>query len=120
MDCVSESVHSRDVEKLFTQLEIEGESSLKIDLSLIKPIIIMPRSSHRIIFLELDILHVNIRSTSEWYGGSKYELGAVHLETMTLEIEDLHLVVGVRGQTGEGIIQERGEWIFPRFETTTP
>jgi hypothetical protein len=37
-----------------------------------------------------------------------------------LQIEDLHLVVGVRGQTGEGIIQERGEWIFPRFETTTP
>jgi vacuolar protein sorting-associated protein 13A/C len=43
---------------------------------------------------------------TEWYGSSKDELGAVHLETMTLEIEDLHLVVGVRGQTGEGIIQE--------------
>jgi vacuolar protein sorting-associated protein 13A/C len=35
-----------DVEKLFTQLEIEGQPSLKIDMSLIKPIIIMPRSSH--------------------------------------------------------------------------
>jgi hypothetical protein len=37
-------------------------------------------------FLELDILHINIRSTSEWYGGSKDELGAVRLETMTLEV----------------------------------
>jgi vacuolar protein sorting-associated protein 13A/C len=35
-----------DVEKLFTQSEIEGQPSLKIDLSLMKPIIIMPRSSH--------------------------------------------------------------------------
>jgi vacuolar protein sorting-associated protein 13A/C len=34
-----------DVEKLFTQLEIEGQPSLKIDLSLMQPIIIMPRSS---------------------------------------------------------------------------
>jgi vacuolar protein sorting-associated protein 13A/C len=95
-----------DVEKLFTQSEIEGQPSLKIDLSLMKPIIIMPRSSHSTDFLELDILHINIRSTSDWYGGSKDELGAVRLETMTLEIEDLHLVVGVGGQTGEGIIQE--------------
>jgi vacuolar protein sorting-associated protein 13A/C len=35
-----------DVEKLFTQSEIEGQPSLKIDLSLMKPIIIMPRCSH--------------------------------------------------------------------------
>jgi hypothetical protein len=37
-------------------------------------------------FLELDILHINIINTYEWYGGSKDEFGVVHLETMTLEV----------------------------------
>jgi hypothetical protein len=40
-------------------------------------------------FLELDILDINIRNTSEWYGGSKDELGIVRLETMTLEVSFL-------------------------------
>lgn len=35
-----------DYEKLFTQSEIEGQPSLKLDLSLSKPIIIMPRGTH--------------------------------------------------------------------------
>ncbi len=37
-------------------------------------------------FLELDILHINIINTYEWYGGSKDELKVVRLETMTLEV----------------------------------
>ncbi len=37
-------------------------------------------------FIELDILHINIRSTSEWYGGKKDELRVVCLEPMTLEV----------------------------------
>jgi hypothetical protein len=37
-------------------------------------------------FLELDILNINNRNTSEWYGGSKDELEHVRLETMTLEV----------------------------------
>ncbi len=38
-------------------------------------------------FLELDILHINIKNNSKWYGGgSKDELGVVCLETMTLEV----------------------------------
>ncbi|CAM6050238.1 unnamed protein product [Sphagnum compactum] len=39
-------VRVTDVEKLFTQSEIEGQRFLKINLSLMKPIIIMPRFSH--------------------------------------------------------------------------
>jgi vacuolar protein sorting-associated protein 13A/C len=35
-----------NVEKFFTQLEIEGQPSLKIDFSLMKPISIMARSNH--------------------------------------------------------------------------
>jgi hypothetical protein len=37
-------------------------------------------------FLELDILHINIRNIFEWYGGSKDELEVICLETMTLEV----------------------------------
>jgi len=37
-------------------------------------------------FLELDILHISIINTFEWYGGSKDELEVVRLETMTLEV----------------------------------
>jgi hypothetical protein len=37
-------------------------------------------------FLKLDILHINIINTYEWYGGSKDELGVVCLETITLEV----------------------------------
>ena len=38
--------------------------------------------------MELDILHINIRSSSEWFGGGKEQLGAVRLETITLEVSD--------------------------------
>ncbi|BBN04917.1 vacuolar protein sorting-associated protein 13A/C [Marchantia polymorpha subsp. ruderalis] len=95
-----------DVEKFFTQSEIEGQPALKLGLSLSKPVIIMPRSTKSTDFLELDILHINVSNSFNWLGGEKDELGAVRLETTTLQLEDLHLVVGVGGKTGEGIIQE--------------
>ncbi|CAM6084054.1 unnamed protein product [Calypogeia fissa] len=95
-----------DVEKFFDQSEIEGQPAMKLGLSLNKPVIIMPRSTASTDFLELDILHINLYNNFQWLGGDKDELGAVRLETTTLELEDLHLVVGVNGQTGEGIIQE--------------
>lgn len=37
-------------------------------------------------FLELDILHINLYNDFEWLGGDKDELGAVRLETTTLEV----------------------------------
>lgn len=38
--------------------------------------------------MELDILHISICSSSEWFGGGKEQLGAVRLETITLEVSD--------------------------------
>lgn len=38
--------------------------------------------------MELDILRINIRSSSEWFGGGKEQLAAVRLETITLEVSD--------------------------------
>lgn len=36
--------------------------------------------------MELDILQINIRSSSEWFGGGKEQLGAIRLETITLDV----------------------------------
>jgi len=36
--------------------------------------------------MELDILHINIRSSSEWFGGGEDELGAIRLETIKLDV----------------------------------
>ncbi|KAG0604101.1 hypothetical protein M758_10G145000 [Ceratodon purpureus] len=89
-----------DYEKLFSQSEIQGQPSIKLDISLSKPVIIMPRGTHSKDFMELDILHINIRSSSEWFGGGKEQLGAIRLETITLDIEDVSLTVGVGGEVG--------------------
>lgn len=35
-----------DYEKRFSQSEIQGQPSLKLDISLLKPIIIMPRGTY--------------------------------------------------------------------------
>lgn len=39
--------------------------------------------------MELDILHINIRSNSEWFGGGKEQLGAIRLETITLDVSNV-------------------------------
>lgn len=36
--------------------------------------------------MELDILHINISSSSEWFGGGKEQLGAIRLETIKLDV----------------------------------
>jgi vacuolar protein sorting-associated protein 13A/C len=73
-------------EKLFTQSQIEGSPSLKMDLALSNPIIIMPRATYSNDYMELDVQQVNVKSKSDWFGGDKEELGAIRLETITLEV----------------------------------
>ncbi|KAG0557949.1 hypothetical protein KC19_11G167800 [Ceratodon purpureus] len=98
-----------DYEKRFSQSEIQGQPSLKLDISLSKPIIIMPRGTYSTDFMELDILHINIRSSSEWFGGGKEQLAAIRLETIKLDVEDVSLTVGVGGNIGTEIFdQARG------------
>jgi hypothetical protein len=97
-------------EKLFTQSQIEGSPSLKMDLALSNPIIIMPRATYSKDYMELDVQQVNVKSKSDWFGGDKEELGAIRLETITLEVDDVSLEVGVGGKSGDEII-ERAEGI---------
>lgn len=93
-------------EKWFTKSEIEGSPALRLDLSLSKPIIIMPRRTDSNDFLKLDVLHVTVQNTFEWLGGDNNEAGAIHLEIMSLMVQDVNLTVGVSGQPGESIIQD--------------
>ncbi|KAK7307747.1 hypothetical protein VNO77_41077 [Canavalia gladiata] len=92
-------------EKWFSASEIEGSPAVKFDLSLKKPIILMPRRTDSLDFLRLDIVHITVKNTFQWIGGSKREINAVHLETLTVQVEDINLNVGTGSDFGESIIQ---------------
>ncbi|PIA31102.1 hypothetical protein AQUCO_05300139v1 [Aquilegia coerulea] len=93
-------------EKWFTTSEIEGSPALKLDLSLRKPIIVMPRRTDSHDFLELDVVHITVQNTFQWLCGDRNEMGAVHLEIMTIQVEDINLTVGTRTGHGESIIKD--------------
>eukprot|EP01018_Ginkgo_biloba_P007916 Gb_35998 [translate_table: standard] len=93
-------------EKCFTESEIEGLPALKLDLSLNKPIIVMPRRTDSNDYLELDVLRVTVQNTFQWLGGCKNEVGAIHMEIVSLQVQDINLAVGLRGKCGERMIQD--------------
>ncbi|MQL82370.1 hypothetical protein Taro_014851 [Colocasia esculenta] len=75
-----------DSEKWFTSSEIEGSPAVKLDLSLTKPIILMPRRTNSLDYLELDVLEIAVYNTFQWFGGDKNEINAVHIEMMTVKV----------------------------------
>ncbi|KAI6702353.1 hypothetical protein NL676_011489 [Syzygium grande] len=95
-----------DSEKWFTTSEIEGSPAVKLDLSLRKPIIWMPQQTNSIDYLKLDIVHITVQNSFQWLFGSKREISAVHLDILTIWIEDINLNVGIGTELGESIIQD--------------
>ncbi|KAF8380627.1 hypothetical protein HHK36_028116 [Tetracentron sinense] len=93
-------------EKWFTTSEIEGSPAVKLDLSLRKPIILMPKKTDSHDYLELDVVHITVQNTFQWFCGDKNEMGAVHLEILTVQVEDINLTVGTATGSGESIIQD--------------
>ncbi|OVA12725.1 Pleckstrin homology domain [Macleaya cordata] len=93
-------------EKWFTTSEIDGSPALKLDLSLRKPIIVMPQRTDSLDYLELDVVHITVQNTFQWLRGDKNEMGAVHLEILTVQVEDINLTVGTGMGLGETIIQD--------------
>lgn len=93
-------------EKLFTTSEIEGSPALKLDLSLRKPIILMPRRTDSHDYLKLDVVHITVQNTFQWFNGNKDDMHAVHLEILTVLVEDINLNVGSGSEEGESIIQD--------------
>ncbi|XP_050141691.1 uncharacterized protein LOC126617690 [Malus sylvestris] len=93
-------------EKLFTTSDFEGSPALKLDVSLRKPIILMPQKTDSPDYLKLDIVHITVRNTFKWFGGSRSEINAVHMEVLTVQVEDINLNVGTKAELGESIIQD--------------
>ncbi|XP_037495569.1 uncharacterized protein LOC105636609 isoform X2 [Jatropha curcas] len=93
-------------EKSFTTSEIEGSPALKLDLSLRKPIILMPRRTDSPDYLKLDVVHITVQNTFHWFNGGKSDMNAVHLEILMIKVEDINLNVGTETELGESIIQD--------------
>ncbi|XP_028077973.1 LOW QUALITY PROTEIN: uncharacterized protein LOC114279888 [Camellia sinensis] len=93
-------------EKWFTTSEIEGSPAVKLDLSLSKPIILMPRRTDSLDYLKLDIVHITVQNIFKWFCGSKSEMNAVHMEILSVLVEDINLNVGTGTELGESIIQD--------------
>ncbi|KAI7739602.1 hypothetical protein M8C21_022627 [Ambrosia artemisiifolia] len=106
VDVVKVKDQVTDSEKWVKTSEIEGSPAVKLDLSLRKPIILMPRRTDSLDYLKLDIVHITVRNTFQWYGGAKKEMTAVHLDVMTIKVEDINLNVGTGTELGESIIHD--------------
>ncbi|XP_052881690.1 uncharacterized protein LOC108482794 [Gossypium arboreum] len=95
-----------DSEKWFTTSEIEGSPAIRLDLSLRKPIILMPRRTDSLDYLKLDVVHITVKNTFQWFSGCKSDLNAVHLEIMTILVQDINLNVGTKSKLSESIIKD--------------
>ncbi|CAA6669756.1 unnamed protein product [Spirodela intermedia] len=95
-----------DSEKWFTTTEIQGSPALKLDLSLSRPIILMPRRTDSPDYLQLDVLKIAVHNTFQWFGGDMNEMSAVRLEILTIKVKDINLTIGTGTLTGESIIQD--------------
>ncbi|XP_050223282.1 uncharacterized protein LOC126673249 [Mercurialis annua] len=93
-------------EKSFTTSEIEGLPALKLDLSLSKPIILMPRRTDSPDYLKLDVVHITIQNTFHWFQGGKNDINAIHLEILMIQVDDINLNVGSGLELGESIIKD--------------
>ncbi|KAK1306613.1 hypothetical protein QJS10_CPA10g01049 [Acorus calamus] len=92
-------------EKWFTTTEIEGSPALKLDLTLSKPIIVMPRKTDALDYLELDVLNITVQNKFEWVG-DKNGMDAVHMDIMTVQVKDINLTVGMGHVSGDSMIQD--------------
>ncbi|KAK6146409.1 hypothetical protein DH2020_020278 [Rehmannia glutinosa] len=93
-------------QKWLTRSEIEGSPAVKLDLSLKKPIIVMPQRTNSLDYLKLDVVQITVKNTFRWLGGSKSEIKAVHVEILEIRVEDINLNVGSGSELGESIIQD--------------
>ncbi|KAL0326634.1 UNVERIFIED_CONTAM: hypothetical protein Sangu_1741400 [Sesamum angustifolium] len=93
-------------EKWLTRSEIEGSPAVKFDLSLKKPIIVMPKRTNSSDYLKLDVVQITVQNTFKWFGGSKNEINAVHVDILKILVEDINLNVGSGSELGESIIQD--------------
>lgn len=92
-------------EKWFKTSDIEGSPALKLSLSLRKPIILMPLRTESLDYLKLDVVHITVENTFHWICGGD-EMNAVHVEIITILVEDIYLNVGTGTELGDSIIRD--------------
>ncbi|XP_020689359.2 uncharacterized protein LOC110104544 [Dendrobium catenatum] len=78
--------HATNSEKKVPTREITGSPALKLDLSLTRPIILMPRRTDSDDYLKLDALHITVQNTFKWLGDDKNDINAVHVDIMTIKV----------------------------------
>ncbi|CAA0838075.1 pleckstrin homology (PH) domain-containing protein [Striga hermonthica] len=92
-------------QKWITRSEIEGSPAVKLNVSLKKPIIVMPQRTDSLDYLKLDVVQITVQNTCRWFGGSKSDIKAVHMDILEVRVEDINLNVGSGSELGESIIQ---------------
>ncbi|KAL6543919.1 hypothetical protein OROGR_010416 [Orobanche gracilis] len=93
-------------QKWFPRSEVEGSPAVKLDLSLKNPIIVMPQRTNSLDYLKLDVVQITVQNMFRWYGGSKSDIKAVHVEILEVRVEDINLNVGSGSELGESIIED--------------
>ncbi|GAA0147481.1 membrane traffic protein [Lithospermum erythrorhizon] len=74
-------------ERSFKKSEIEGSPAIKLDISLKKPIILMPKRTDSADYMKLDVVHITVKNSFRWVYGSRNEMNAVHLDMMTIQVK---------------------------------
>ncbi|XP_075505709.1 uncharacterized protein LOC142542773 isoform X1 [Primulina tabacum] len=105
-DVIKVNDQAANSEKWLTKGEIEGSPAMKLDLSLNKPIILMPQRTNSKDYLKLDVVQIAVQNTFKWIGGGENEMKALHLEILKILFEDINLNVGSGSELGESIIQD--------------
>ncbi|CAI9095544.1 OLC1v1031527C1 [Oldenlandia corymbosa var. corymbosa] len=105
IDVIKVKEQGADTEKS-TKNAIDGSPAVRLDVSLRKPIILMPRRTDSLEYLKLDIVQITVQNTFQWFGGSKSETKAVHMDIMMVKVEDINLNVGAGSDLGESIMKD--------------
>ncbi|KAF3970469.1 hypothetical protein CMV_005848 [Castanea mollissima] len=95
-----------DFEWLIQKYEIDGAASLKLDLSLDTPIIIIPRNSKSKDFIQLDLGQLHMTNEFSWHGGPEKDPSAVHIDVLHAEVLGINMSVGIDGCIGKPMIRE--------------
>ncbi|KAI6692875.1 hypothetical protein NL676_020585, partial [Syzygium grande] len=76
-------------EWLIQKYEIDGSSSLKLDLSLDTPIIVVPKNSLSKDFIQLDLGQLQVTNDISWHGCPEKDPSAVHVDLLQAKVDPL-------------------------------
>ncbi|CAH9120434.1 unnamed protein product [Cuscuta epithymum] len=103
------------IEWFIEKYEVDGATSIKLDLSLDTPLIVVPRNSTSEEFMQLDLGHLRIKNEVSWIGCPEKDPSAVHIDVLDAEVIGINMAVGINGCIGKPMIREgRDIHIFVR------